>query len=244
MEKVSLENTLGANQKKKMGEIPSRKECELVIGTMKDNKAPGLDGIPIEFYKSFWHSLCDLFMSMVNECWLTKDMPISMKTAVLSLIHKGKSKDNLKNYRPISLMNSDYKILAFVFADRLQTVIQSIINTDQSGYIKNRYIGCNIRNILDIYDICENENIPGALICIDYEKAFDSVEHNFITLVLQKFNFDQQFIEWINIFYNQPMFRVKNNGWISQSYEMKRGVRQGCPLSALLFILVVEILAT
>ena len=75
-------------------------------------------------------------MSMVNECWLTKDMPVSMKTVVLSLIHKGNSKDNLIDYRPISLMNSDYKILAFVFADRLKSVIQSTINTDQSRYTK------------------------------------------------------------------------------------------------------------
>ena len=77
------------------------------------------------------------------------DMPISMKTAILSLIHKSSDKDKLNNYRPISLMNTDYKILAFVFAHRLQKGIHYLVNYDQCAYIKGRYIGCNIRNLIN-----------------------------------------------------------------------------------------------
>ena len=103
------------------------------------------------------------------------------------------------------------------FAERIQNVIAEIINTDQSGYIRGRYIGCNVRNIIDIYDFTETCNIGGAMISIDLEKAFDTLEHDFIYKALEKFNFGLQFISWMKIFYAQPEFRVKNNGWISHN---------------------------
>ena len=180
---------------------------------------------------------------MIEECWLSGQFPVSMNTGMLTLIHKADDHDNLKNFRPISLTNCDYKIIAFVFAERLQNIIAEIINTDQSGYIRGRYIGCNVRNIIDIYDFTETFNLGGAMISIDFEKAFDTLEHDFIYKALEKFNFGPQFITWMKIFYAQPVFRVKNNGWISGLHTMTRGIRQGCPMSALLFIISIELLA-
>ena len=119
-----------------------------------------------------------------------------------------------------------------------------IIHTDQTGYVKGRYIGCNIRNIIDIYDYTEESNAPGALLSIDFEKAFDMLEHNFMFKALEKFNFGSNFVQWIRIFYENPVFRMKNNGWVSGTYKMLRGVRQGCPMSALLFIISLEFLST
>jgi hypothetical protein len=182
-------------------------------------------------------------MDMVHESWQNETFPLSTRTSVLTLIHKGDERDNIKNYCPISLTNRDYKIIAFVFAERLQSVISSVIDDDQSGYIKSRYIGCNVRSLLDIYEYTEKNNIPGAFLCTDFKKAFDSLEHNFMLALLKKFNFGNNFTKWISIFYNMPGFKMKNNGWISERLPMNRGIRQGCPLSALLFILSVEILA-
>ena len=149
----------------------------------------------------------------------------------------------MNNYRPLSLTNCDYKILTFVFAKRLGNVLDSIINFDQVAYLKERYIGTSIRNILDLYEYCESSNSPGALLLMDFEKAYDSLEHRFIISVLKKFNFGQTFIEWFKLLYNDARFMVKNNGWLSKSYKMNRGLRQGCALSSLIFIINVEILA-
>lgn len=181
---------------------------------------------------------------MILKSWETEIMPLSTRTSVLSTIYKADDRKKLLNYRPLSLTNCDYKIAAFVFAERLKTVISKIINPDQSAYIKERYIGCSIRNLIDIYDHCERNNIPGALLCTDFQKAFDSVEHDFMFSVLRKFNFGDNFIKWIQILYTEPIFKVKNNGWISEEYNMGRGIRQGCSVSALIFLLVVEILST
>ena len=146
--------------------------------------------------------------------------------------------------QPISLTNCDYKIIAFALANRLHSVLADIIHLDQTGYVKNRYIGCNVRNVIDIYEHCETNNIGGAIISIDFKKAFDSLEHNFLYKVLEKFNFGNELITWVQMAYKCPQFRVTNNGWISGKHKMERGIRQGCPLSSLLFIICTEIMST
>ncbi len=121
--------------------------------------------------------------------------------------------------------------------------LKTIIHEDQTGYIKGRYIGANARLICDYFEHCENFDIPGILLFLDFEKAFDSVEWNFMLSVLKKFNFGEGFIRWVKILYNKPIISIKNNGWMSKDIKLNRGVRQGCPLSALIFVLTVEIMA-
>ena len=117
------------------------------------------------------------------------------------------------------------------------------ISKEQTAYIKGRYIGTNARLILDIFEYCENNNEEGLLLFLDFEKAFDSIEWNFLFKTLEKFNFGSNFIKWINILYKNPTFRLKNNGWITRTSRMIRGIRQGCPISAILYIFVAEILS-
>jgi hypothetical protein len=213
------------------------------VKNLKYNKSPGLDGIIPEFYKVLWKDIKKPYMDMLAETLQKGEMAPSMRQSVLSLIYKKGDKDNIKNYRPISLSNYDYKIFAFVLAKRLQSVIGSIIHEDQCGYIKGRFIGQNTRLINDIYEYCEVNEIPGAIIMLDFEKAFDMLEWNFMFETLKQFNFGSNFINYIKILYANPSIIVKNNGWLSESIKMQRGIRQGCPISAMLFILSVEIMS-
>ena len=96
---------------------------------------------------------------------------------------------------------------------------------------------------LRLNEYCEEHDIDGILLFLDFQKAFDSVEWNFMFKVLKLFNFGESFIEWIRILYENPIFRLKNNGWVSKTCKMKRGIRQGCPISAMIFLFVTEILA-
>ena len=127
-------------------------------------------------------------------------------------------------------------------AKRLQTVIGKLISKYQSAYIKGRYIGDNARLILDIFEYRNDNDQDGILLFLDFEKAFDSIEWNFLFKSLEKINFGSNFIR-MKILYTNPAFRLKNNGWISKTCKMIRGIRQGCPISALLYIFVAEILA-
>ncbi len=219
------------------------KELDNVIKNLKVGKSPGCDGITTEFYKKFWHLIKIHFMEMLNETFEQGELPYTMRKALLALLYKKGDDTLLKNYRPISLTNYDYKILCFVLANRLQKVLHNIIHEDQTGYIKKRYIGSNARLLDDYFEHCENSKIPGVLLMLDFEKAFDSIEWNLMYEVLQRFNFGNNFIKWVKILYEKPVISIKNNGWNSGDIDLERGVRQGCALSALIFVLSVEVMA-
>ena len=118
-----------------------------------------------------------------------------------------------------------------------------MINADQTGYIKGRYIGENVRLISDIISYTAAKNLPGLAVFIDFEKAFDSIEWNFLLKVLDKLNFGPDFKNWVQTFYCSITSCVTNNGYASDFFSLERGVRQGCPLSGVLFVLGIEILA-
>ena len=123
-------------------------------------------------------------------------------------------------------------------------MLSDIINNEQTGFIKGRYIGENIRLIYDLIMYCDDNYIPGTLLFIDYEKAFDSLDWSFIKNTLSYFNFGNMLIQWVSVLYSNVSSCVTNNGFISKFFNVSRGVRQGCPLSPYLFIICTEIVNT
>ncbi len=240
---IPVTKTLNDIEKEICDSEITEEECKQVIRHMKENKSPGMDGLPIEFYKIFWTNIGTFLIQVYNESLNEGELSYSQRTAIMSLIFKKGDRMLLKNYRPISLSTADYKILAFVLANRLQCVLNKIISTTQGAYIKKRFIGCNIRLIEDLIDYAGIINDESMIMFLDFEKAFDTVEWEFMFEVLKKFNFGEVFIKWIKTLYASARSKVKNNGWISQDIIIERGIRQGCPVSALLFIIVSEILA-
>ena len=188
----------------------TKEECEKAIKQMKANKALGLDGLSVEFYRVSWSEISDILVDSYREAFNSGKLSNSQNLSVLSLLYKKGDRHLLKNYRPISLSNVNYKILTFVLANRLQHVISKIVSTDQTGYIKKRYIGTNIRKILDTIEYTDKTGQSGVLLQLDFEKAFDSVEWSFRFHTLDKFNFGPNFIKWITIIYQNPMAIVKS----------------------------------
>jgi hypothetical protein len=150
---------------------------------------------------------------------------------------------NIKNWRPITILNTDYKILTKILSNRLKKVLPKIIHSDQTGFVLGRQIGENIRIVHDIMTYCDENDISGIMAFLDFEKAFDSIDWNFLNHTLRTFGFGQYFIDWINIFYASTNSSVMNNGHIAKSFNLQRGISKGCPISAYLFILCVELLA-
>ena len=173
-------------------------EIAKAIKDLPNNKSPGSDGFQINFYKAFWPKIKTLVCDSISAAISEKKMSIEQRRGILSLIPK-KDKDirELKNWRPISLLNSDYKIFAKAMATRLQTVLPYIINTDQSGCIKGRSAHNNILSTIDIIKHVNNNKLPGLLAFIDYEKAFDSIKWSFMFKCLEELNFGKYFTECI-----------------------------------------------
>ncbi|XP_071150121.1 uncharacterized protein [Mytilus edulis] len=176
------------------GEI-TEEECTEAIFKMKLNRAPGLDGLNVEFYRKFWVELKTLIVSTFNYCFTKGQMSNTQKIGVISLIYKKNDPLSLDNYRPITLLNYDVKLLAYALAQRLKPLLHKLVHSDKKGYIKNRYIGFNIRRIQDAIDYSENLKIDGAVLFLDFSKAFDSLELIFMYETLKKVGFKESFFK-------------------------------------------------
>ena len=211
---------------------------------MANDKSPGVDGFSTNFYKYFWNDLQQPLLDSFLYSFETGMLSDGQRRGLLNLIPK-KDKDLrfLKSWRPVALLATDYKILAKALSLKMQKVISSLVHTDQVGYIKGTYIGENIRKIEDIINYTSLKNVPGTLALIDFQKAFDTVEWPWLFQTLKRFNSGECFISWIRLLYTNISSCVSNNGYISNYFTLTRGIRQGCPISALLFILVAEVLA-
>ena len=219
-------------------------EIGLALQALPNGKSPGSDGFTTDFLKFFWPDIRDLVFESFKYSFESGELSIDQKRGILSLIPK-KDKDlrHLGNWRPISLLNTDYKILTKLLAIRLNKVLPNIIHPDQVAYIKKRFIGQNIRLVYDVIEYCETYAQEGIIACIDFEKAFDTIEWHFLFKTLKMFNFGETFCKWIDIIYSGASACVINNGHATKFFQLERGIRQGCPISAYLFILAVETLA-
>ena len=170
-------------------------------------------------------------------------MSNTQRKGLITLLFKKGDSQELKNWRPITLLNCDYKIIAAVLAARVQKVIGTIVNGNQTGYVKGRLAACNVRLTKDVIEYLMKSDKTGAIMLADFTKAFDVLDIEFLKLCLERFNFGESFRKWISILYTDISSSVLINGWTSKGFDVERGIRQGCPLSSLLFILAAEYMA-
>ena len=207
---------------------------------MECNKTPGSDGLPADFYRVFWNDIADYFLKLINYAYQTGQMSIIQRRGIVKLIPKKDAEPYLiKTWRPISLLNCDYKIAAKAIANRLKQVLPKLIDNGQTGFLKGRSIEENIRLIDGITKYTAEKSIPGLLLFLDFEKAFDTVEWPFLQNAFRHYNFGPEAINWIQLSYHNIESCILNNSWSSNFFKLKRGVRQGCPLSPYLFIFYV-----
>ena len=207
---------------------------------MQNNKSPGPGGICVEFYKLYWNLIGDDLCEVLKKGLEDQELAYSQYLASIILLYKKGPRPDIKNWRPISLLNCDYKLLSKVLAERLKRVLTEIISNDQRGCVPGRYIGENIRLVEDmIYEI-EQGNIPAVLLQLDQEKAFDRVEWDWLFKVLVHFNFGETFISHLKTLYKNARSCIITNGYQSRYFDVSRGIRQGDSLSALLFIIQFE----
>jgi exonuclease III len=218
-------------------------ELLVALKKSKNNKSPGNDGYTTEFFKFFWIDLGHFLLRSINFGYSIDQMSSSQRRGLITCLPKpGKPRCYLKNWRPITLLNTSYKLAAACIAERIKSNLNQLINEDQKGFLPGRFIGENTRLIYDIIFESKAQEIPGMIMMIDFEKAFDTVSWEFIQRVLDIFNFGASIKKWVKLFQNKSESNIISNGHFSTPFTLERGCRQGDPISPYIFVLCVEIL--
>ena len=209
----STDKQLDATQKILTDSEITLDELKLAIREMDRNKCPGPDSIPAEFYKVFFTRLQDLLLDSFKYGYELGRLHSSARFGIISLIpKKNKQRKFLRHWRPISLLNVDYKILAKIFGNRIWLVLSDTIGEDQTGFIKGKSGTQNIRTLIDILEYTWAKQIPGLIISVDFQKAFDRVNYNALYAILRAFGFGNIFVKWIQLLFTDFNLCTMNNG--------------------------------
>ena len=191
---------------------------------MKPNKSPGSDGLTSAFYLKFFPLLGNTLSDIINLAYETGEMSDSQKHSYITLICKDETRaDEMKCYRPISLLNIDYKVISKAITNRLGRDLPKIIGIDQTCSVKGRSIFDNLHLIRNVMDYVDQKNLTASFICLDQEKAFDRVSRSYMFDTLRAFGFNDNFLRWIKLLYNDISSSVIINNYISDSFPIKRG---------------------
>ncbi|KAJ1166925.1 hypothetical protein NDU88_007319 [Pleurodeles waltl] len=214
-------------------------ELHLAVKSFKSGKTPGSAGLPIEFYTSLWDLVVPDLLELYEEMEQEGVMPHTLRGGMIALLYKHKGERcDIKNWRPISLLNVDYKILAKTMVNRLKGAMGEIVHPDQTCGVKGRRVADSLALIRDMIQYITDWNIRTALVCLDQEKTFDHVSQEFMERVLQGFGMGERFCNYVRIMYTDIFSSVMVNGWKTDPFPIRSGVRQGCPLSPALALSV------
>ena len=219
-------------------------ELTASVKSLNHNKPPGFDGLSVEFYLKFWDLLGPQLLDVINSCFASGKLCESMRASATCLVYKKRGDiKNLKNWRPISLLNTDYKIASKAITLRLSKVLDSIIDPDQTCSISGRTISNDTTTLRDTLEYIEVTNETGILFSLDQEEALDRVDRVFLMDLLKRFGFGPSFCKWVSTLYFDANMQIILNDRLKAPIPFLCGVRQGDPLSPLLYIICVEVLA-
>lgn len=204
--------------------------------------APGPDGLPLKLYKSYRAELLPMLARVFSAIGELHTVPRGFLDGCISAILKpGGDPLAAVGYRPITLLNTDYRLLARVLADRLQPALQTCVSHCQTAFLKGRRSGANILMLQLLWDgLPAASEVVAAL--LDFNKAYDTIDRAFLLDCLRELGVGDDFVRWMSLLLRGTAARVVMNGFLSSPRAFVAGVRQGCPLSPLLYLCVAEAL--
>ncbi len=237
-----LNKTLNSNETDFLTSPISENELKQTLRSCSKKKSPGIDGLTYEFYIKNFDLIKHDLLSLLNRFLENpSEIPENFADGVITLIPKLNAPKTVNDFRPISLLNTDYKIFSKILANRLKDSIQKLIENGQSACLNGK--SC-VTNLTKLRNLIANKGRSRAnkfaIMSLDLEKAFDRVKLAFLWKCLEKMNFPTQFIEVLKALYKNAKSRILINGTLTREIRIKNSVRQGCPLSMALFVIYIE----
>lgn len=239
-----IPDMVSAEDNLKLTNLPSSEEIKNAVFSMNRDSAPRPDGFGAFFFQKFWDivekDVCNAVMQVFQQSWLLPNF----NSNLVVLIPKVQGADKVELFKPIALANFKFKIITKVLADRLATVARKIISPNQHGFVQGRKISDCICTASEAINLLNKKSFGGNIaLKIDIKKAFDTIDWNFLLKVLHTFGFEPKFTKWIAVILQSAKLSIAVNGNAAGFFSCSRGVRQGDPLSPLLFCLAEEVLS-
>lgn len=220
----------------------TRRELEEAFDKQKNNKAPGPDEIKMEYIKWLNTETKTEILNIINECFREGKTIGQMDTAtIISMFKKGDTQ-NLGNYRPIALLNAIYKLYAAMLKVRIEEGTERHLQKTQYGFRKGRSTTQALFIARRLQDLAEQDRSNLIMIFLDWEKAFDKIDQRKLLEAMRKIGIPEQLVKAAQGIYKNPKFKVRFKNESSETYRQETGIRQGCPLSPYLFLIVMTVL--
>ena len=215
-------------------------ELERAIDSLKNHKSPGLDGLPAEFYKTFKEILLHPLLMVWQEAVAHGALPINMNTGVIKLLYKKGDRQDISNWRPITMLSTAYKIYAKALALRLTDHLNKWIGKEQKGFVNGRYILYAIIALWEGVDYAHHSRQDILFVKIDYDKAYDRIEWDFLLQALNDMGLGPKYRSFIQTLLGNARARVSVSGHLTQPISLSKSIRQGCPIAPLLFAIAAD----
>jgi len=236
-------NAIKSKDNDALKQVVTLEEIKQVVDNMEDDRAPGPDGFNVNFIKICWEIVKIDLLKMVMKSQRCIKIGGSTNSAFLALIPKEKGAKTFDRFRPISLCNIGYKIITKIMANRLKNILPQLIPENQGGFVKGRMIWDNIILVQEAIHSSQKNGDKGMAVKLDLANAFDRVSHSFLYQVMRRFGFAPEFISWVKACISQPWIAPLINGRAGPFFKASRGLRQGCPLSPLLYAIQASVLS-
>lgn len=222
----------------------SAKEVQAALKHMATGRSPGKDGIPVEAYRTHGDRLEPVLAALYTAIHQLGAVPEDFLLGAITFLYKKGAKSDPANYRPITLLNSDYRILARILASRLGPAMGAVIDKAQCAFLPSRRIGEAIHLLQLLPELLKRQGKEAVIAFLDFSKAYDTVSRDFLFAAMEKMQAGEGMLKWVKLLLTDTKAVAVVNGHVSKPATFHAGVRQGCPLSPLLYLFVAQALLT